>query len=267
MSDGMVSVEGADGPVAEVRLNRPEKKNALTLEMLDALVAAGRELAEAPGLRAVVLCGTGRDFSAGLDTGVLMAMAGRLDEIKAEMLTPPEGEVANRFQLPATIWSRVPVPVIAALEGVCFGGGAQIALGADFRIARPDLRFSIMEGKWGLIPDMGISQSLPNLLPVDRAKELIMTARILSGAEAKSLGLVTRLSDDPLVEARALAAALAARSPDAVRSAKVLVDRIYQGAPAAHLRLEAELQADLMGAPNQVETIMANMQNREPVYR
>ncbi|SDJ29820.1 crotonase/enoyl-CoA hydratase family protein [Aliiruegeria lutimaris] len=267
MSQEFVELIGADEAIAEVRLNRPEKKNALTLEMLDALVAAGKELASKPGLRAVILSGEGGDFSAGLDTGALMAMAGKMDAIKQEMLSPPECEIANRFQLPAVVWSQLAVPVIAALEGVCFGGGAQIALGADFRVARPDMRFSIMEGKWGLIPDMGISQSLPKLLPADRAKELIMTARVITGAEAHALGLVTRLSDAPRQEARAFAEALAGRSPDAIRSGKQLVDAIYAGQPAEHLRLEAVLQAELMGAPNQVETIMANMQKRPPVYR
>ncbi len=267
MSDDFVTVLGADEPIAEVRLNRPEKKNALTLEMLDALVVAGKELAGKPKLRAVILSGAGTDFCAGLDTGALMAMAGKLDEIKQEMVTPPEGELANRFQLPAMIWSQVPVPVIAALEGVCFGGGAQIALGADFRIAKPDSRFSIMEGKWGLIPDMGISQSLPKLLPADRAKELILAVRVLTGVEAENYGLVTRLADDPLAEARAFAEELAAKSPEAVRAGKQLVDAIYAGKPAAHLRLEAVLQAELMGSPNQVETIMANMQKRAPRYR
>ncbi|MDV7144619.1 crotonase/enoyl-CoA hydratase family protein [Tropicimonas sp. TH_r6] len=267
MSDHFVTVLGADEPIAEVRLNRPEKKNALTLEMLDALVAAGKDLAGKPKLRAVILSGEGTDFCAGLDTGALMAMAGKLDAVKQEMLTPPEGEAANRFQLPAMIWSQVPVPVIAALDGVCFGGGAQIALGADFRIATPDSRFSIMEGKWGLIPDMGISQSLPRLLPADRAKELIMSVRVLTGVEAEKYGLVTRLADDPLAEARAFAEELAAKSPDAIRAGKQLVDAIYAGTPAEHLRLEAVLQAELMGSPNQVETIMANMQKRAPVYR
>ena len=268
MSDELVKVVNADGPVAEVWLNRPAKKNALLLETLDALVAVGRDLAGKAGLRAVVLAGEGGDFSAGLDTGALMGFAGKLDAIKREMVTPPEGESANRFQLPAIVWSQIPVPVIAALEGVCFGGGAQIALGADFRIAHPETRFSIMEAKWGLIPDMGISQSLPRLLPVDRAKDLVMTARVLSGAEALDYGLVTRLSETPVDAARAFAGKLAARSPDAIRAGKELVDGIYgSGSAAGALRLEAVLQAALMGAPNQVETIMANMQKRPPVYK
>lgn len=266
MSIDLVKTVNLQGPVAEVWLDRPQKKNALTLEMLDQLVAAGRALMAQPDLRAVVLAGEGGDFSAGLDTGALMSMAGRLDEVKQEMLNPSEGEVANRFQLPVTIWQQLEVPVVAAIEGVCFGAGVQIALGADFRVARPESRIAIMEGKWGLIPDMGISQSLPRLLPVDRAMDLIMTARILSGAEAHKLGLVTRLSDDPICEARRFAEALASRSPDAVRAGKRLVERMYGCNPAAELRLEAELQAALIGSPNQVEAVMANVQRREPDY-
>lgn len=263
----LIEVDQGDGPVAEVRLNRPAKKNAVTLELLDGLVAAGEALARAPGLRAVVLTGVGGDFSAGMDTSVLMAMAGRLDEVKAEMVTLPDGARANRFQRPAQVWQDVPVPVIAAIEGVCFGAGLQIALAADFRIAHPAARLSVMEAKWGLIPDMGISLSLPRLMAVDRAKELIMTGRILSGEEALAEGLVTRLSEDPLVAARALAADLAARSPDAVRAGKALADALWGRDSGPDLALEARLQAGLMGAPNQVETVMAQIEKRPPRYR
>lgn len=266
MTCDLVEVRQADGPIATVRLNRPEKKNALTLELLDALVEAGRGLQGRAGVRAVILCGAGGDFSAGLDTGALMAMAGDLPGIKQQMLNPTDGP-ANRFQRPATVWQALEVPVIAVLDGVCFGGAAQIALGADFRVASPAAQLSIMEGKWGLIPDMGISQSLPRLLPADRAKELIMTARILSGQEAYDLGLVTRLAEDPHAEALALAEALAARSPDAIGAAKQLVDTLWGRDPARDLALEAGLQAGLIGAPNQVEAVMANMQKRPPKYR
>ncbi len=267
MAEVFVRVAGAEGPVAEVWLDRPAKRNAVTLDMLDQLVDAGRALAASPGLRAVVLAGEGGDFCAGLDTAVFMDMASQIEAVKAEMLSPPAGEIANRFQLPTTIWQALPVPVIAAVDGVCFGAGAQIALGADFRVMHPECRFSIMESKWGLVPDMGISQSLPRLLPADRAKELIMTARVLRGAEAYRMGLATRLSDDPVDEARQFAAALAARSPEAMRSAKRLVDGLYSGDAVAALTLEAELQAALMGTPNQIEAVMANIQKRAPTYR
>jgi enoyl-CoA hydratase/carnithine racemase len=261
----LIDILNADGPIAELRLNRPEKKNAVTLELLADLVAACEMLAGQPGLRAVVLSGAGGDFSAGMDTSVLMGFAGNLDAIKAEMLAP-EGD-ANRFQAPAKALADLPVPVIAAIDGVCFGAGIQLALAADFRIAAPAAKLSIMEGKWGLIPDMGISLSLPRLMPADRAKALIMTARVMSGAEALAEGLVTRLSDNPHAAAMAFAQELAARSPDAVRASKALVDALWSNRTAEGLRLEAELQAALMGAPNQVETVMARMQGREPVYK
>ena len=267
MGKDLVRVDNPEGPVAEVWLCRSDKKNALTFELLDGLIAAGRALAAQPGLRAVVLAGEGGDFCAGLDTALLGELAADPDRLRVEMLAPADASGANRFQLPATIWQALPVPVIAAIEGVCFGGGAQIAFGADFRIAHPDARISIMEGKWGLIPDMGISQSLPRLLAADRAKELILTARVLRGAEALQLGLVTRLSDAPVAEARAFAMALAARSPDAIQAGKRLVDGIYAVNPPAELRLEAELQVGLIGGPNQVEAVRAALEGRPPRYR
>lgn len=262
----LIEILNADGPIAELKLNRPDKKNAVTLELLADLVAACEMLAGRPGVRAVVLSGAGGDFSTGMDTSVLMGFAGNLDGIKAEMLAPPDG-IANRFQAPAKALADLAVPVIAAIDGVCFGAGIQLALAADFRFAAPGAKLSIMEAKWGLIPDMGISLSLPKLMPADRAKALIMTARVMSGEEALAEGLVTRLSNDPYAAAMAFAQELTARSPDAVRASKVLVDALWSNRTAEGLRLEAELQADLMGAPNQMETVMARMQGREPVYK
>jgi enoyl-CoA hydratase/carnithine racemase len=264
--DDLIKVLNAGGPVAEIRLNRPDKKNAVTLEMLEALVSACDALAKEPGLRAVVLSGEGSDFSAGMDISVLMGFAGDLGAVKADMLTPPDG-IANRFQTPAKAMMDLPVPVIAALDGVCFGAGIQIALAADFRIAAPEARLSIMEGKWGLIPDMGISLSLPRLMAADRAKALVMTARVMSGTEALTEGLVTRVADNPYSAAMAFANELAARSPGAIRAAKALVDGLWEGRLIDGLRLEAELQAALMGAPDQIETVMAQMQKRDPVYK
>ncbi len=264
MSDLMTVLDAA-GPVAEIRLNRPAKKNAVTLELLADLVAACEALADEPGLRAVVLSGEGGDFSAGIDLSVLMSLAGDLEGVKAEMLAMEPGQ-PNRFQAPAKALMDLPVPVIAAIEGVCFGAGMQLALACDFRIAAPGAKLSIMEGKWGLIPDMGISLSLPRLMAPDRAKALIMTARVLSGEEALAEGLVTRVEGDPHGAAIAFAEELAARSPDAVRASKALVDALW-GQAGDGLRLEAELQAALMGAPNQMETVMAQMQKRAPVYK
>lgn len=251
--------------VAEVTLNRPDKKNALNFELLEALVEAGEKLKENKDVRAVVLAGAGEVFSAGIDLMLFQEFAVRMDEIKSQMRNPPEGQTANMFQKPITVWAELPVPVVAAINGVCFGAGMQLALGADFRIAAPQARLSIMEAKWGLIPDMGLTQSLPRLMRADQAKELVMTGRVLDAPEAAELGLVTRLADDPLQAAREMAADLAARSPDAIRAGKALVDAAWAADPEM-LALEAELQAQIMGAPHQMETVMAQMQKRAPKY-
>ncbi|GGE59858.1 crotonase/enoyl-CoA hydratase family protein [Actibacterium pelagium] len=253
--------------VAAVTLNRPDKKNALNFDLLDALVETAQTLQNNREVRAVVLSGSDDTFSAGIDLNLLKSILPKMAEIKEKMLNPPEGETANLFQKPITIWSELKVPVIAAIYGVCFGAGMQLALGADFRIASPTARLSIMEAKWGLIPDMGITQSLPHLLRADVAKELIMTGRVLSAPEAADLGLITRIADAPLEEAHRLASELATRSPDAVQASKALVDGAWQADAKTGLKLEAELQADIMGAPNQVETVMAVMQGRTPVYK
>ena len=252
--------------VAEVVLNRPEKKNALSYEMFDALAAAGEDLKTRPDGRAVVIRGAGGDFCSGLDTANFTKFAADVDGERNKMRNPPDGEAANWFQKPCYVWQELAVPVIAAIEGVCLGGGIQLALAADMRIAAPDARFSIMETKWGLIPDMGISQSLPKLVRADVAKELIITARILDAAEAATLGLVTRLADDPVAAARDLAANIATRSPQAMRGAKALVDRTWTMPPGEGLKVEGHLQADIIGSPEQIETVMAVMQKRAANY-
>lgn len=253
-----------NGPVAEVMLDRPDKRNAMDAAMFAALSEAGESLRGAAGLRAVVLHGAGAGFCAGIDTALLMEFAADLDALKAEMLSPPPGH-PNRFQHPCTIWADLPVPVIAAVHGVAFGAGLQLALGADFRILAPDARMSVMESKWGLIPDMGLTRFLPGLVRADQAKDLIMTARIVEPPEAVTLGLATRIAADPLAAAREMAAALAERSPEAVQGAKRLVNACWPGGTEG-LRLEAELQAALIGSPNQIEAVMAGMQKRSPRF-
>ena len=253
------------GPVAEVMLNRPDKRNALDLGLFDALAAAGDSLMGAEGLRAVILHGAGSAFCAGIDTSEFMRMAQNLATVKAEMLEPAPGQ-PNRFQRPVTVWADLDVPVIAAVHGVAFGAGMQLALGADFRVAAPDAKLSIMEARWGLIPDMGLTQSLPRLMRADLAKELILTARVLEAPEALALGLLTRLADDPLAEARTMAARFAAISPDVLRAGKRLVEAAWTLPPGPGLTLEAELQAGLIAGPNQIEAVMAGMQNRAPKF-
>jgi enoyl-CoA hydratase/carnithine racemase len=177
------------------------------------------------------------------------------------------GRPGNVFQRAALVWKRLPVPVIAALHGVAFGAGAQIALGADLRIAGRDLRFSILEIKWGLIPDVGISQTLRDVVPLDVAKELTFTGRVVQAEEARALGLVTRIADDPLAEAMTLAREIASKSPDAIRLGKQLLDASWHADEATGLGLEARLQAKLIGSENQLEAIRANFEKREPKFR
>lgn len=241
--------------VAVVRLARGDKHNALDRAMFEGILAAAERLAAEPGVRAVVLGGEGPSFCSGLDIASLMAEPVGLDAL----LEREPGQDANLFQRVATEWGRVPVPVIAALHGACFGGGMQIALGADIRIAAPDARLSIMEIRWGLVPDMGITVTLPPLVRLDLAKELTFTGRVLSGNEAQAAGLVTRVAADPLAAALGLAHDIAAKSPDAIRAGKRLYAEAWDGARADGLRLESELQAALIGSPNQIAAVTAGL--------
>src|SRR3954454_13650247 len=210
-----VTIEAADH-VAVVTLNRPDKHNALDGAMFEGIVEAAGQVAQMPQVRAVVLRGAGPSFCSGLDVSAF----GSLDKI----LDRPAGQRSNLAQRACTDWIDVQAPVIAAVQGNCFGGGLQIALGADIRFASPDARLSVMESKWGLVPDMGITSTLPRLVRADVAKELTFTGRELTGREAAELGLVTRVADDPLAAALELAEQIAARSPDAIRAAKHLYD-------------------------------------------
>lgn len=264
MSEELVTISIAEG-VADVRLNRPEKYNALSPDMFKAIVAAGDQLSEAKEVRAVVLSGNGRGFCAGLD---MESMAGLSDAGSSDgaTLLSREDRPENFAQRPAMVWKRLPVPVIGALHGVAYGGGAQIALGTDIRIASPDLKMSIMEIKWGLIPDMSLSQTLRDIVPLDVAKELTLTGRILSGEDAQALGLVTKVSDDPLDHALEMAAEIASKSPDAIRAGKRLLEAVWHADERTGLELEASLQTGLIGSANQVEAVKANFEKRPPNF-
>jgi enoyl-CoA hydratase/carnithine racemase len=253
-----VSVVVADH-VATVTLTRPDKHNALDVAMFEQIIAAADGLADAPGVRAVVLCGDGPSFCSGLDVVSIMAAGNGLDGLVQRVT----GEVPNWFQRAAHAWLELPMPVIAAVHGTCFGGGLQIALGADIRIATPGARLSVMEVKWGLVPDMSITRTLPRLVGIDVAKELTFTGRVFDGAEAARLRVVTRLADDPLAAARELATEIAGRSPDAVRAAKRLYDESWTGEAQRTLALEAELQLGLIGSPNQLAAVAAGF-SKEP---
>ncbi len=251
-----------DGAVAHVRMNRPDKRNGLDLPMFEGLVDAGRRLAADRSVRAVVLSGEGKAFCAGLD---FMAFMSNTDTAPA-LLRGREESPANLAQRVGWVWQEVPVPVIAALHGQVFGGGLQIALGADLRFVRPDAQLSVMEIKWGLIPDMGASKTLLSVVPLDVAKDLTVTGRIVSGEEAVRSGLCTRAVDDPVATALETAAAIAGKSPQAIRFGK----RLYNEAPALSVReafeLETELQLELLGSPAQMEAVQANFENRAPVF-
>lgn len=253
------------GPVAEVVLNRPSKHNAVSLDVIEGLARIGEQIKADSTVRAVILRGEGPNFCSGIDTSLFTANPdpkGLIDRI----LDRSEGETANMFQKPCTVWQEMDVPVIAALSGVTYGAGLQIALGADIRLAAPDTRLSVMEIKWGLIPDMGITTTLPRLVRADIAKELLFTGRVVEAEEAAQIGLVTRLADDPLAEARRMATDIANRNPDAIRRDKALLNATWTASRADALRLEAELQAQVIGHPNQIEAIMAVMQKRAPSF-
>jgi enoyl-CoA hydratase/carnithine racemase len=241
--------------VATVTLTRPEKHNALDVAMFEAIAAAAERVAAEPGVRAVVLHGAGPSFCSGLDVAGVMANQPGSEDLMA----PLRGPFPNWFQRPAYGWIEVPVPVIAAIHGHCLGGGLQIALGADVRFATPDARLSVLEVKWGLIPDMAITRTLPRLVGIDVAKELAFTGRILTGQDAAALGLVTHVADDPLGAALALAEEIAGRSPDAVRGMKRLFNESWTGSAEQTLALEAEIQLGLLGTPNQLEAVRAGM--------
>lgn len=250
--------------VADVRMVRADKMNALDEAMFDALITTGLQIAEDDSIRAVVLSGEGRAFCAGLDFSRFAQMES--GERRAATVFAQIGPAKVTGQQAPYVWSVIPVPVIAAIHGVAFGGGLQIALGADIRLATPDAKLSIMETKWGIAPDMTATQLLPELIGRDKAKELTYTAKVISGEEAAAIGLVTRTSADPHAEAMAMAADIAGRNPYAIRAAKRLLNM------AGHVSLEEGFDAEqevvhsLIGTPNQVEAIRSNMEKRVATY-
>ncbi|BCI71559.1 enoyl-CoA hydratase/isomerase family protein [Sphingomonas sp. S17] len=255
-----VTIEVTDG-VADVRLARGEKLNAIDRAMFDALAEAIATLSDRPDLRAVVLSGKGDGFCSGLD---MAAMAG--GDLAGLDLSARTHGPANLVQQVAWGWQTLPVPVIAAVHGVAFGGGTQIMGGADIRIAHPATRFAIREVHWGIVPDMG-GFALWRGVREDALREWIYTAREFDAAEALAAGFVTRLSEDPRGEALALAGKIAERSPDAVRSAKRLFGTMATTESAAMLAMESAEQVALMQGANHREAVRANMERRRPAFR
>ncbi|WP_299598160.1 crotonase/enoyl-CoA hydratase family protein [uncultured Tateyamaria sp.] len=251
--------------IAHVRLTRADKMNAVDQAMIDGIIAAGNEVA-ASNARVCVISGEGKGFCAGIDIGGLGAMIGK-DPVDLMMPRTHGDGTTNQWQEVSMVWTRVPMPVIAAVHGVCFGAGMQLALGADIRIAAPDARFAVMEMKWGIVPDMGGMVLMPRLLRSDVMRKLTYTAEPISAEQAEAWGLVTELADDPLAAAMALAEALTLKSPAALRAAKALIGYAQTHAPDDILLEESRAQAGLMGTPEQMEVVAAQMQKRPPVFK
>jgi enoyl-CoA hydratase/carnithine racemase len=269
MSD-RVTVDIENG-VADVRLVRTDKMNALDDAMFDALVETGEALKSEPGVRAVTLSGDGRAFCAGLDMGNFAKMASgerRGGERPTEELVRGRTAAgANRAQQACYVWREIPVPVIAAVHGVAFGGGFQLALGADIRIVAPDARLAVLEIKWGLVPDMSGMVLMRGLVRDDVARELTWTGRIFSGEEALQMGLATSVSADPRSDALALAREIATKSPHAIRAGKRLLNLAQSDASVETIFLEeTREQVALIGSPNQVEAVTANLEKRAAAF-
>lgn len=260
-----LAVEVTDG-VADVRLDRADKMNALDPAMFDALVDTSAELAARPDVRCVVLSGEGRAFCAGLDFGGFQQMADGPGESSGRgAAAVPEGQITHRGQQAVYGWTAMPVPVIAAVHGVALGGGIQLALGADIRVVAPDARMSVLEIRWGLVPDMTGSQRLVELVGLDVAKELTFTGRMVEGTEAVQIGLATKLADDPRATALEMAREIADKSPTAIRAAK----RMFRAGPvsdAEGFATEREEIGALIGSPNQVEAVKAYFEKRAPDF-
>ena len=259
-----------DAGVVHVRMNRPDKKNAIDGEMFRGLVAAARSLEEDASARAVVLSGAGDCFCAGLDMANFADMAGgdlnadRQDVAEAAADLSPQG--ANRAQQIGWRWQELPIPVIAAVQGAAYGGGVHVALGADIRFVAPDARIAFVEISWGLVPDLSGTQALRRLVPLDVAKKLVFTGETISGKRAVELGLGTELSRNPLEDAMATARRIAQHSPDAVRAAKKLLNASGLVPVSEGLANEFQASAGLMGGRNQVEAVMAKLEKREPRF-
>jgi enoyl-CoA hydratase/carnithine racemase len=254
------------GGIADVRLVRADKMNALDPPMFEALTRTLARLAAAEGLRAVVLSGEGRAFCAGLDMDSFRGMSGSGTGGVTRGLAARTHGIANKFQHIVWGWRELPVPVIAAVHGVAFGGGFQLALGTDVRYADNATRFSVMEAKWGLIPDMCGTQLMRHLAREDIVRELTYTARIFSAEEALCFGFVTRIAENPHTEAMAVARDIAGKNPHAIRAAKRLLNQACTANPQAGLIAEANEQEALVGSANQVEAIRANLEKRAPSF-
>ncbi len=248
--------------VARVELNRPAQLNSLNIELITALLEVLNTLNSSRDLRVVILSGSQQNFCSGLDVAGVMADPKNIQWL----LSSCDGYPHNKVQHLALGWRSLQVPVIAAIEGYCLGGGLQIALGADLRIAHPAANLSVMEGRWGIIPDMGISVTARGCVKEDVLLRMTVTAEVINGQAALGSGMVTEVADDPLARAQALAELICKRSPEMVKAAKHLLRDSYTQTDEERLALEEKLQRRLLGSPNQMEAVMANIEKRDPVF-
>jgi enoyl-CoA hydratase/carnithine racemase len=265
---GTVLVERS-GHVTHVRLNRPEKRNAVDGTMFRELREVAAEIAETPSVRAVVLSGTGRTFCSGIDMSALQGMGSgevTADTVADTALLDLSRDGATPFQQIAWLWHELPVPVIAAIEGHALGGGFNIALGADLRVIAPDAAVGFVEITWGLVPDLSGTQGLRRLVGLDVAKRLVLTGETVTGTEAVALGLATLLDHAPVERALAIAEQISNRSPEAIRAAKQLLNDAGLVPVAEGLAAEVRASAALVGTPNQIEAAMARFEGRSPVF-
>ncbi|MCW2825488.1 MAG: crotonase/enoyl-CoA hydratase family protein [Aeromicrobium sp.] len=260
MTESRVLTE-IDGPIAYVTLNRPDKLNGVDLDTIDELIATATALKADRDIRAIVLRGNGRSFCAGLDFGSAFEDKKRVARF---FLAGPRS--VNRFQKVNQIWRELPVPVIAVVHGHCYGAGVQLAVGADFRFTTPDATWSILEAKWGLVPDMSGTVPFGELMKADVAMRLAMTGESISGERAVELGLATEASDDPLAAALALVDRIVERSPDSVAATKRLMYATRRGSVRSAYRLERKLQAIMFKARNTAIARKAGTAKETPVF-
>ena len=263
MSEQPVLTE-IDGPVAHVRLNRPAKLNGLTLEVLEGLVDAAAAIRRNRDVRVVLLQGEGPSFCAGLD----FAEAGKSSKLRlARFFLPNPLRGTNLFQRANWAWRELPVPVIAVTRGHVFGGGIQLALAADFRFTTPDCQWSVLEAKWGLVPDMSGTVPLAELTTADVAKRLTMTGEVFSGEQAVAYGIASDVAEDPMKPALELVDALLARSPDSVSASKKLLNRSRRGGLRGAFGRERRYQLRMFRSPNTKIARKAGMERSEPEFR
>ena len=262
MSEQHVDLE-FDGPIARVWLNRPDKLNGITFEMLQQLKDAATAIDKNRDVRVVFLEGRGDSFCAGLDFGKGMTNPKKV----GRWFIPNPFRGTNMFQEPLWAWRRLSVPVIAITRGHVFGGGIQLALAADFRFTTPDCEWSVLEAKWGLVPDMSGTIALTDQLPGDLAKRLVMTAEVFDGAKAVEYGVATGVSDKPEELAMELAEKLMQRSPDSVAASKELMDRTRRMSVRRAFALERRLQFAMLRSVNTKIAQSAGKKKAEPTFK